>query len=1288
MNILAAIERAEILLLARMQRRTQKTELDFIDQLKRIYVIDAVQRIYIEYRDKLEKGAWFSKVVLRSLITEQYETGENVDYLFDDFMDKLNLAEQNAIKRYVTKIQKIHISNIHEVKKNWLKQIEAIDNVFNVPVAKKRLKELLGDKHFRILMLYINSEKSILDCALLVAKSKVLIDKHDISVLRLSKMTLKSLKKYDSNKLKEVSSNGGLSEEDIDFIIEETEDKPVTPSSKIGKKSAITPETHPEYFTFEKPYKLLWKPIPKDAIDLVITEPKLNPKTDKWSYYAKYTNPKSGAPVTTYLDEHRQYNDESKFKAIRDFDKKGYDNVIKKNKTNLKSKNKDIQVLALVVELVHAGQFRIGNSKSEKFGVLGLHNLQVKNVKQNGNRLTFDYIAKKQMRDTITIECSDLVIDIFKRLTASKKPNDYIFTDSKGNKISENAVNKYLRENLNAPDKISIHKFRHVATSRMFRNKIVNGTPSDWEDLSFEEKVDWYKDQLESIRRAIRHDTIKTTLDSYIDPKLVSVFNKDNGFENISITAKNPKAKNPKARKPKRPQRIPRTKPDETKPNETKPTFRKITNVKKNLSNRKNKQEEIKEKIAKQPKKLTVRLKSKNKTTDIDFYNDELDELERELDDLLSTSSVLLAEARATAKILAWINDYNIRDRVIVEVDRRFYIGTITAKRNKIIYVTLDNGNKEKLRENSKFIKGKGKNKVRKSAIPLQDLDKWVSTEGLKPKPRTPRIPRVPRTPRVPRSNETSPTFRQVRDFSSTIEKLEQQLRNATTPEQKKKIREKLTIVKNKKKNRFEKEQANKEKELLRQKKIAKREAERLRQEQNRQEKQLRREAKEEAKRLRVIEREKKRKVNEQKNIEKLKKKAAKEARKLREQQEVIIRRRKKDEIRIERLKKEQKAADKILKGIKKPVSRIRKRPSIKTVDDTYRKSFERKPPKPKTPRTKRKKIITDVIQILGKQLTKIPELFKDRDNVMFLFPNHIKKKDTIGIEIEEFSKDSEYVCRLKAQLDKNNYIEGYLDKRKDKWQIKFDQSFGVAKINVKLNGYVTDGRFVLAVKSLLDEAKERHGYVEDEFSFIKQLKRSLIKFNPHMTKDKKSLIVDAPITNNPLDKPRYNKGLEKLKLPNLESMDFNDLKKYIKENNIIIRDINSYENNEFSLRKELRRIIRETNSERSYRRQLIDIDEKRKRNINNANLLRTLKEDGWKISGPDIEIMRRGTGKRKAYLHRGTSQILLTEEGGTIRQTIITPISLAESMVIQKYFKNPTYSQIKRVLDFREQVL
>lgn len=521
-----------------------KVTYNLADILAKILLIDALRKLNDYYKELSAKSldkkgkpkGFLSKIYDRRLSRISYETSEVLDSLINDFPKGLPKAQGNQVRKIINKLLIFRMPNVIALKKNWDKKLFCVKLLFEHASSKKRLKLLLGDVLYRPLINYVQSDQEIEDSAILIAKVKKLSTDKD--VIGLCSIVLKTINKIDVRVIDNIRKSALLTEDAGEYLSNELEGNK---TKRVNKKSAITPKTHPNYFTREKPYKLLWKPIPEGAEDLEFNKPVKSPKTGKWSWYAKWVDPNSNNEVTTYLQQHFEENKKENFNTVRKFSK-GINNIRAKLKKNLNSSNELDKRLALMVYLIDTGYFRIGNKLSEKEDVRGLAYLQVRHIKEiKGKYVTFSYIAKKQMEDTITVKLSSRTMPIFKSLIKGKEKFDYIFTDENGNTIGEGAVNRFLKNNLGGKKYgASIHKFRHIATTKMFEDDIVNSTPPGFERWKIEDRISWYKERLEKIRESIRHDSITTTLNSYIDPKIVSDFDKKYGFEGLSMTAANP----------------------------------------------------------------------------------------------------------------------------------------------------------------------------------------------------------------------------------------------------------------------------------------------------------------------------------------------------------------------------------------------------------------------------------------------------------------------------------------------------------------------------------------------------------------------------------------------------------------------------------------------------------------------------------------------------------------------------------------------------------------------------
>jgi len=129
-----------------------------------------------------------------------------------------------------------------------------------------------------------------------------------------------------------------------------------------------------------------------------------------------------------------------------------YDNVrsLRLNITrDLSSSNEKTALTALAVAIMQATSERVGNSFSASQGHYGVTGLKKKHIKINGNTITFQYTGKSGVEHDKTIT-NERLADYLRQAIKNSK-SDNVFETSTGFKISNDRVNRFLREwNLSA----------------------------------------------------------------------------------------------------------------------------------------------------------------------------------------------------------------------------------------------------------------------------------------------------------------------------------------------------------------------------------------------------------------------------------------------------------------------------------------------------------------------------------------------------------------------------------------------------------------------------------------------------------------------------------------------------------------------------------------------------------------------------------------------------------------------------------------------------------------------
>ena len=180
---------------------------------------------------------------------------------------------------------------------------------------------------------------------------------------------------------------------------------------------------------------------------------------------------------------------------------------------DLKAHGTREQVIAALVEVAYTTLARIGglgNKTEDGDTTYGLSTLLVQHVKVDGKGAHFDYAGKKGTSQPATLYPRDPVmkqtIAVIKELMTGKSKKDFLFT-SNGKRVTAGEANRYMK-GLGFPTGFTIHKFRHLAGTKMFR-EIVEAAPfkkgSPKTTQAAVEK--WYRQAMIPIGKALHHRT-------------------------------------------------------------------------------------------------------------------------------------------------------------------------------------------------------------------------------------------------------------------------------------------------------------------------------------------------------------------------------------------------------------------------------------------------------------------------------------------------------------------------------------------------------------------------------------------------------------------------------------------------------------------------------------------------------------------------------------------------------------------------------------------------------------
>jgi DNA topoisomerase-1 len=261
----------------------------------------------------------------------------------------------------------------------------------------------------------------------------------------------------------------------------------------------------------------------------VVINTAYDPQTDD-TYYCKSVNI-NGNVQTHYTEEYFVKKKKQKYAKNLDFGK-SIEDIRGKLSEDIKSTDPIKQTMALMVHLVDQAYFRIGNAKSEKNGVFGLHNLQSRHIKIEGNKVHFDYIGKDKVHQKHTVESAQ-VAKMVGELLKGKGANDSVFTVS-GKLVTPDMINSYLKKDLKSP--VTVHKFRTYHATRLARELLegVSMTPPPNE----KKVLDLFKKSVDSIAEKMGHTSSNTTVKHYIDSNILLGFFSKYKVEPPKILAK------------------------------------------------------------------------------------------------------------------------------------------------------------------------------------------------------------------------------------------------------------------------------------------------------------------------------------------------------------------------------------------------------------------------------------------------------------------------------------------------------------------------------------------------------------------------------------------------------------------------------------------------------------------------------------------------------------------------------------------------------------------------------
>ena len=475
----------------------------------RLYLTDANRLLEKKYSGNLPKP------VRRKLIHQSMILMREFSDRLDELKKELKAKKITGTDPLIKAAKKIKISTIKDLPKKWNRKIEPLDKI----LFKKRevLRKIIGRKTAAILSRYIGQGKREETAAELISKAPKLTKITEY--VYVSKWILRAIAKGNPKLINKLTKSTNVTDKDRAFIEEITTKKKKKKKKKGEKKKEKTPKTHPGFFTAGKKPKLLSFPI-KEGSTRVEYNDSWNPKSDN-TWYAKSLDPDSGAGKYHYTQDFMKKNQEVKWDGVRKLEPK-LKSIRKKIEKDITSRDKRRSLMATITYLADQGPFRIGNIRSEKDGVLGLHTLKVGNVKfKKGNEVIFSYLGKGHRKEKIAIKIDPKAYKSLKRLVKGKGKKEYVFT-WKGRKIGPNNLNNYFQKDLKSP--ASIHKLRDIMATELMEKELKKlRVPKK---VNARELKKLIKEAARNVSKKMHHDSVSTTLKSYIDPKLIKKFKK------------------------------------------------------------------------------------------------------------------------------------------------------------------------------------------------------------------------------------------------------------------------------------------------------------------------------------------------------------------------------------------------------------------------------------------------------------------------------------------------------------------------------------------------------------------------------------------------------------------------------------------------------------------------------------------------------------------------------------------------------------------------------------------
>lgn len=204
------------------------------------------------------------------------------------------------------------------------------------------------------------------------------------------------------------------------------------------------------------------------------------------------------------------------------------------------------QALALVLETDYQTIARIGTlgNKTDGKETYGLTTLLCKNVVVTGNSIKFQYKGKAGEKQVHAMSGTDTISRVAVKLLISLKkrgePNDHIFRQESGSRVTAGAANAYFRK-LGSP--VTIHKLRTMKGTMLAEVALAKNPFAGKKDNDEPTVTEYLKKKLTPVGKALGHfakgvTTPMTAIKSYIAPSLIRKFYEDAGVRPPSTIEK------------------------------------------------------------------------------------------------------------------------------------------------------------------------------------------------------------------------------------------------------------------------------------------------------------------------------------------------------------------------------------------------------------------------------------------------------------------------------------------------------------------------------------------------------------------------------------------------------------------------------------------------------------------------------------------------------------------------------------------------------------------------------